>query len=130
MHVHIGMENYINADRVFAVARNRGNTMKRLRTLAAKDGRYFPMAGNDATRSLIFMDNGVIFGSCVTAKTLSTRFNTPLYHIAASERVQTNIMNSDGDGDNDEYYLDDTFAPESEDDEEDEEDDDSDGEVE
>lgn len=122
MYVHIGMENYINADRIFAVARNRGNTMKRLRTLAAKDGRYFPMSGNDATRSLIFMDNGVIFGSCVTAKTLSTRFNTPIFQAAASEQAQANVLNADDNGDNDEYYLDDTFAPESEDDEESEDD--------
>lgn len=117
LHVHIGLENYINSDHVFAVARNKGATMKRLRCLAEKEGRYYPLTGGYATKSLIFMDNGTVFGSCITAKTLASRINTARHAIAAGDRVQTSAMTDHGDGDNDEYLLDDTYAAESEDEE-------------
>lgn len=121
MIVHIGKENYINLDEVYAIGRNKGETMRKARLLAAKNGLYQSFACGDPTRSLIFMKNGMVFGSCVTAKTLKDRFNiAKLTNVAINPRVFDDD-DEDDIGDNDEYYLDETFAEETEDDGEDDE---------
>lgn len=117
MIVHIGKENYVNMDEVYAIAKNKGETMRKARVLANKNKLYYSFACGEPTRSLLFMKNGMIFGSCVTAKTLRDRFNLVQ---ASNVTVHPRVLDDEEDiGDNDEYFLDETFAEESEDDEED-----------
>jgi regulator of extracellular matrix RemA (YlzA/DUF370 family) len=116
--IHIGSENYINADEVFAVAKNKGATMKKVRLIATRDGKYYSLSGGDPTRSLIIMNNGVIFGSCVTAKTLSNRINSMFQIDAITDKVLEDADIIEDAADDDEFRLDDTYAAETEDDDE------------
>lgn len=118
MYAHVGQENYVNIDHVYAIIRNRGATPKKLRNLAEQEHRLYSLTGGEATRSLLVMDNGLIMTSCVTARTLKERLNAAQHELqlqafAAAESRQ----GAEPNGDNDDYYLDDEYAPVQDDEE-------------
>lgn len=121
MKVHIGLENYVDGDRVLTIMKYRGATMMKLKKIAIKDGRFYSLTGPEPLRSLLLMDNGIIIGSCITSKTLCSRMNGPMFPVAMTERAQAQALADDDESDNDEYRLDETYAAESSDDEDEEE---------
>lgn len=75
MIIHIGYNNFVEADKVIAITSLRTLQAKRAREDALDEKRYIDCTSNKITRSLIFLEGGQIVGSTFVPKTLRDRIN-------------------------------------------------------
>lgn len=73
--VDVGFNNFINFDKVSAIALYKSNPIRRLAISAKEKDMYIDLSEGKKTRSIIIQDNGFVVGSYHLPKTLREAAN-------------------------------------------------------
>ena len=72
--VHIGFQNYVNADRVLALIQPNSSPVRRIRERAFEDNKLVDATKGRKTRSILIMDSGHIVLSGIGHESMLPRF--------------------------------------------------------
>lgn len=95
--VNIGCGSHLNMTEVLSIIPRKSKTVDKLVAMAKSEGRYMSISKQYPVKCIIICKNGYVYGSPISARTLSRRSNYAEYEqeVNLVTRINANKMDND-----------------------------------